>query len=803
MAYNINEKCNGCTACAKLCPVFAITGEKGVRHIVNKERCIECGVCGKICQSSAITDAAVNLCTSVKRSQWLMPVINEKICSACSICVNDCTAGALSISLPQFKGDINVFAKLVHPKKCVGCGICSTHCPVGAISMEAAETGEKKEKCKTPVLKLVHRHNNNIKLPVYAKIDLDTGKTEPFIISEDYYRKYIGGKTLAVRLLLDLMPQGIDALAPAAVLIINTGPLNGTGAPSSSRFNMTFKNVLTGGIASSNCGGTFGFMMKRAGFDGLIITGRASKPSRIEIIDGVISIHSAEELWGLDTEVTQEKLQAASHGKLVIGPAGENLVRYACTASGERVAGRCGSGAVLGSKNIKALSAYGTKMPETAHPKKLSRFIKKWVRFIRNHPMTGDALPRYGTAGLVNKANATGALPSRNFRFGSDPDADAVSGETLAETELTRNSGCISCPIRCERRVKKDAKGEDTGHEIKGPEYETAGFFGPNIGAKNLRKVIDLNYICDALGMDTISAASTIAFAMELKEKGLADFDVEFGNTDNLEEALRKIAFREGIYSDLANGSKWMSEKYGGKEFAMHSKGLEMASYEPRRSVGMGLGYATSNRGGCHLGGGYLALLESIGVLSTDAQSPAKAELAIFMQDALEAVSASGFCLFTAQTFVPSIFFNLGPNHFITRLTGKIATHAGGAVRLLLGIKPLLRFNSFFLLPHAEALRLTTGFPIYTGSFLKFGERGFNLERLFNLREGLTSADDSLPDRLTKTPQPLRDGGETQVNPKHTVPLEKMLKQYYKVRGWDAQGIPKKRTLKRLGLECK
>jgi aldehyde:ferredoxin oxidoreductase len=284
---------------------------------------------------------------------------------------------------------------------------------------------------------------------------------------------------------------------------------------------------------------------------------------------------------------------------------------------------------------------------------------------------------------------------------------------------------------------------------------------------------------------------------MELKEKGLASFDVEFGRTDNLEETLRKIAYREGIYSDLANGSKWMSEKYGGKEFAMHSKGLEMASYEPRRSVGMGLGYATSNRGGCHLNGGYLALLESIGVLSTDAQSPAKAELTVFMQDALESVSASGFCLFTAQTFVPALFFNLGPNHFITRLTGKIATHAGGAVRLLLGIKPLLRFNSFFLLPHAEALRLATGFPMYTGSFLKLGERSFNLERLFNLREGLTAADDSLPDRLTKTPQPASDGSE---NLKHIVPLEKMLKQYYKVRGWDEHGVPKKRTLKRLKI---
>ena len=635
-------------------------------------------------------------------------------------------------------------------------------------------------------------------LPVYAKIDLAGGGVEPVTISEEYYRKYIGGKTLAARLLLDLMPRGTDPLDPAAVLIINTGPLNGTGAPSSGRFNMTFKNVLTGGIGSSNCGGTFGVMMKRAGFDGLIITGRAPRPSRIEIVDGIVTVLPAVELWGLDTEETQERLPDF-HGKLVIGPAGENLVRYASSASGERMAGRCGSGAVLGSKNIKAISAYGTGMPTVAHEKKFSRFVKKWVRFLRSHPVTGDALPRYGTAGLVNKANATGALPCRNFRYGRDPAADAVSGETLAETELVRNSGCVSCPIRCERRVKRHSEaGAGTETEIKGPEYETVGFFGPNIGASDLRKIIDLNYVCDLLGMDTISAAASIAFAMELKEQGLADLGVAFGETGNLEDVLRKTAYREGVYSDLANGSKWMSEKYGGKEFAMHSKGLEMPSYEPRRSVGMGLGYAVSNRGGCHLNGGYLALLESVGVLSTDAQSPAgKAELTVFMQDALEAVSASGFCLFTAQTFVPAFFFRLGPNHIVTRLVGKMAGHAGAAVRMLLGMKPMLRFNALALLPHAEALRLATGFPIYTGSFLRLGERSYNLERLFNLREGLTAAGDSLPDRLTKTPQPAEDGS---ANAGHVVPLEKMLKRYYKVRGWDTAGVPKKRTLKRLKI---
>jgi len=416
--------------------------------------------------------------------------------------------------------------------------------------------------------------------------------------------------------------------------------------------------------------------------------------------------------------------------------------------------------------------------------------VKKWVKFLRNHPMTGESLPNYGSAGLVSKANSTNALPTHNFKYGHSKDAHYISGETLTDQFLLRNSSCISCPIRCERRVMVDGK------DVKGPEYETCGFFGPNIDAISMENMLKLNYLCDILGMDTISLASTIAFAMELKENGVADFGVTFGNSDNLFEVVKKVAVREGIYSDLANGSKWMSEKYGGKDYAMHSKGLEMASYEPRRSVGMGLGYATSNRGGCHLNGGYLALLESVGVLMTDPLSTsAKPALTVFLQNGMEAVSAAGFCLFSAQSFVPAIFFRLGPHHPFTRAVGKIATHSGPAVRMLLWMMPVVRFNSLFLFPHAETLRLITGFPFYTGSFIKLGERGYNMERLYNMREGLAKKDDSLPDRLTKVPQ-------DPDNPKTVVRLDKMLPVYYKVRGWSKDGVPTKRTLRKLGIKA-
>jgi len=624
-------------------------------------------------------------------------------------------------------------------------------------------------------------------LPLYAKIDLGTGKISDFPVKEEYFRKYIGGKALAARLLLDLSPAGLDPLAPEAVVIVNTGPLNGTGAPCSSRFNVSAKNVLTGGIASSNCGGTFGMMLRRAGYEGLIITGKSEKPCRIDVADGAITLHDASELWGLDCEKTQEALPRRL-GKLVTGPAGENLVRYAGLASGERMAGRCGVGAVFGSKNLKAVTAYGTRSMPIEQSEKFDKFVAKWTGFIKNHAMTGDALPHFGSAGLVNKANASKALPTRNFQRGAFGQADAVSGETLAETRLTRNSGCVSCPIRCERRVMLDGK------EVKGPEYETLGFFGPNMEAADLDATIRLNYLCDILGLDTISCAATLAFAMELNERGIKDFGVQFGDLGNLEDILHKIARREGAGDELANGSKWLSERYGAQDCAMHAKGLEMASYEPRRSVGMGLGYAVSNRGGCHLNGGYMALLESVGVLSirpTDHR--AKAEWTVFMQDALEAISAAGCCLFSGQTFVPQVLFNLGPNHPMVRFLGKAAVFTGPVVRLILASRPAMRFNTLYLMPHAEALRLVTGLPIYTGEFINIGDRAYNVERVYNLREGLTERDDALPARLTGVPQDAAD-------PKTVVPMHKLLPRYYKTRGWDERSHPKKRTLKKLGM---
>lgn len=625
-------------------------------------------------------------------------------------------------------------------------------------------------------------------LPIYKKIDLTSGEVSDFFISKELFSNYIGGKILGGKILYDLQPPGIDPLSPESYMVINTGPMNGTGAPSSSRFNITFKNVLTGGIASSNCGGQFGVQLKRAGFDGLIITGRAKIPSYIKILDGHMRICDASAYFGMNTEQVQEQFNR-HWGKLVIGQAGEHLVHYACAVSGERVAGRCGTGAVMGSKNLKALIAFGTKEPAIQEQEKFEAYVKKWVLFLKNHPVTGHSLPSYGTAGLVSAANASGALPTRNFKHGRYKDVYDISGETLSDTLLTRNSGCTSCPMRCERRVIVEGK------EVKGPEFETIGLFGSNIENNDLQWINEINYYADIWGLDTISLAGTIAFAMELQEKGMADFGLTFGNKEHIRDVIWKIANREGIYSELANGSKWLAEKYGGKAFAIHAKGLELAAYEPRHSVGMGLGYATSNRGGCHLNGGYLALFESVGVISVDRQTPkGKAELTVLFQNMMEAVSAAGFCLFTCHAVVPAFLFRLGPTHPIT----KFVNHLLIAIRFLL--RPLwwlmpesMPFNAMALMPQAEALNLITGLKMTTGKLMQIGERGYNTERLFNLREGLTAADDSLPDRLTKELQELD-------KPTSYVPLEQMLPMYYHIRGWDKDGIPTAQKKKQLGI---
>ena len=626
------------------------------------------------------------------------------------------------------------------------------------------------------------------------QINLSTGDVTDYPWTDKDRELYIGGKTMAAKILYDTLTGRENAYSEENPLIISTGPLTGTGAPSSSRFNISSLSPQTGFISSSNCGGTFGYHLKRAGIDALIITGRREERTWIEIDNGSVTFHNADDLWG--TRVTEcqrllaEKMSSKrgcdiKFGKLCIGPAGENLVRYSAVISDERAAGRTGMGAVLGWKNVKAIAVCGNHDTPVHDPSATKKWCQKWFRYLRNHPLTGNQLPRMGTAGLVSSMQMRGLLATKNYTEGRFEHFHKVNGETLAEEYNIVNKGCLSCPIKCARTVTVE------GEDVKGPELETLGLLGGGILNKDLYHILKWNKELDDLGLDTISASNTLAYAMEANERGLWNNGLKFGDIEGISKIWDDIAYRRGIGNELAEGSKRLSEKYGGTEFAMQSKGLELAAYEPRRAVGQGLGYAVSNRGGCHLNGGYLVILEGLG-LNIDAQTPhAKADFTMMFQDLMEMISATGQCLFTSYAFFPG-FLITRPNGAITSAANKLLPHLGWAIRLMNKFPQALAFH-LPVFHHTKMMQKAVGMPMTFGKYLQTGERGFNLERAVNVRFGVSAAKDSLPKRLTDVPQDPND-------PRTRVPLEQMKKIYYQARGWDKSGIPTCRTLKKLKI---
>ena len=626
------------------------------------------------------------------------------------------------------------------------------------------------------------------------QINLSTGDVTDYPWTDKDRELYIGGKTMAAKILYDTLTGRENAYSEENPLIISTGPLTGTGAPSSSRFNISSLSPQTGFISSSNCGGTFGYHLKRAGIDALIITGRREERTWIEIDNGSVTFHNADDLWG--TRVTEcqsllaEKMSSKrgcdiKFGKLCIGPAGENLVRYSAVISDERAAGRTGMGAVLGWKNVKAIAVCGNHDTPVHDPSATKKWCQKWFRYLRNHPLTGNQLPRMGTAGLVSSMQMRGLLATKNYTEGRFEHFDKVNGETLAEEYNIVNKGCLSCPIKCARTVTVE------GEDVKGPELETLGLLGGGILNKDLYHILKWNKELDDLGLDTISASNTLSYAMEANERGLWNNGLKFGDIEGISKIWDDIAYRRGIGNELAEGSKRLSEKYGGKEFAMQSKGLELAAYEPRRAVGQGLGYAVSNRGGCHLNGGYLVILEGLG-LNIDAQTPhAKADFTMMFQDLMEMISATGQCLFTSYAFFPG-FLITRPNGATATAANKLLPHLGWAIRLMNKFPRVLAFH-LPVFHHTKMMQKAVGMPMTFGKYLQTGERGFNLERAVNVRFGVSAAKDSLPKRLTDVPQDPND-------PRTRVPLEQMKKIYYQARGWDKSGIPTCRTLKKLKI---
>ena len=626
------------------------------------------------------------------------------------------------------------------------------------------------------------------------QINLSTKQISEYPWTDKERELFIGGKIMAAKILSDNFTGAENPLGEENIIVISTGPLTGTGAPSSSRFNISTLSPLTGILASSNCGGTFGYYLKKAGYDALILKGKCEEQTWLEINNDEFIFHSASDMWGtvisdcqqmLKEKITSIYGEKAKYGHLCIGPAGENLVKYAAVLSGERAAGRAGVGAVFGSKNIKAITAAGNHIIPIYNKEKTVEWNKKWFKYLKNHPLTGNQLPRLGTAGLVSSMQMQGLLATKNYTYGHNPEFEKVNGETLAEKYNVVNKGCMTCPIKCARTVEVEGK------QVKGPELETLGLLAGGILNADIQLVNKWNYELDELGMDTISAANTLSYAMEANEKGLWDNGLEFGKTDNISQLWHDIAYRKGIGNELAEGSRALTQKYGGKEFAMNVKGLELAAYEPRMAAGQGLGYAVSNRGGCHLNGGYLVILEGLGLRTNPNTPHAKADFTMLFQDLMEMISASGQCLFTSYAFFPG-FLITQPNGPITKIANTAIPYIGWAVRGINKCPTVLAIH-LPVFHHTKIFPYALNMPMTFGKYIRCGERGYTLERYVNSRFGITAKDDTLPAKLTDVPQDKN-------NPKTVVPLDKMKKTYYAARGWDKNGVPTEKTLRKLNI---
>jgi aldehyde:ferredoxin oxidoreductase len=606
------------------------------------------------------------------------------------------------------------------------------------------------------------------------EIDLTKRNFKVYNVDPCDTKLYIGGKGLALKLLYDRMEPGADPLGEDNIIAVTTGVLLGTGAPCSGRFAAVTKSPLTGIMTSCSCGGAFGMALKTSGWDGILVKGISKTPVYLYIDSKGVEFRDAKKIWGLDTKKAQAAIEKDSGGTLAIGPAGENLVRYANVASGHRFLGRGGIGAVMGSKNLKAISAKGGEYKIV--PVKQSKFDKtkkKANAYINRNDITSGSYRNFGTNANVNLSNAGGILPVKNFTGGSHGEAHKISGEAMAERFKTSYSTCKPCTILCGH------KGNINGEIRQIPEYETIGLMGSNLEIFDPVKISDWNEICSLMGMDTITAGGTLAWAMEAGEKGLFKTDLKFGSPDGVSEILKDIAHMKGAGKDLAMGSRFCSKKYGGEDFAIQVKGMEMPAYDPRGSFGQGLAYAVANRGACHVANSVFALEVYMDLIEPYTYR-SKASLVKFQEDVISSVNSLQTCLFTAfpyQLETPLLKFS-------PKFVLKILMTAMAAVAV--------RFIDISLWP--EFWSSITGQKMGITAFIRAGERIQVLERLMNTNEGISRKDDTLPVRL------LTETRKCDTKERY-IPLEKMLNRYYMVRGYDKNGIPKPRTLRKLKIK--
>lgn len=592
-------------------------------------------------------------------------------------------------------------------------------------------------------------------------VDLSSGKFGEMPLSEAQAERFIGGRGMAVDMLYERLPAGIGPYDEGNDLLLLTGPAAGTPFPTGSRTAVACVSPLTGTLTTGYMGGHFAPELKFAGWDGILITGRAEGPVTLVVKDKAARLEDASPLWGLDTQETQaalEKTQGHGIKTMCIGPAGENGVRYAAIAHEQHLIGRGGSGAIMGHKNLKAICVRGTGGVAVAaeHNLFLSR-MRDMQLTVQQDPIA-LRFRQIGTASGIPKKNKIGALPTRNFQRGTFDYAEEYGGDPL-KALIRRYESCGHCPISCGSVVQFDYNGEVVVSERL--EHESHWSLGPLCDIGNLKATLKANDTCDRLGMDTVSAGVSIAFAMEAYQNGLIGdgdldgLDLNWGSAETLDPLLHRIARREGIGDLLADGVKAAAEKLGNgsQHYAMHVKGLELSAFEPRAFTGMGLNFATASRGADHnraftIAAEYYGILGDLDRFEHDG----KPEMVKDLQDFSAVIDSIIACMFTIDFSTNVALFS-------------------------------------------EAINLITGMDIDKAEYYRIGERINNMERLFNLRRGFTYEDDALPSRIRE--EPATSAGEQAA----ALDIGPMLAEYYQLRGWDAQGVPTAERLAALGLD--
>jgi len=614
----------------------------------------------------------------------------------------------------------------------------------------------------------------------YLRVNLSTCTIQKQPLPLEWADNFLGGNGIGIKILWDEVPADVNPLSPENKLIVSTGPLCGSPIPNAGRLEFIAKSPLTGIYGDANAGGHFGPALKFAGYDLIIFEGKSPKPVYLYIHDDKVELRPAGQLWGRGTFDTEAALQTEHRDPNLrvacIGPAGENLVRYASVqVTYRRSAARSGMGTVMGSKNLKAIAVHGTGSLRIADPQRMQALAFKLQQRIHDNPFYAS-IHTYGTPGLVALMQPIGRFPTQNFRYGSFEGFENISGEALRENHIERDTACFACPLGCDK-IYSVTEGEFKGTLTSSVEYETLNALGSRVCVRDLPAVLKSNELCDDLGLDTISAGSSIAFAMEIAEKGLLnqeemeELDLSWGNYHTVIELLERIAYRQGFLGDLlaegaARAARWLGR--GADAYAMHVKGQDISAQDGRAQQSMGLAHATSSRGADHLKA--FPVIDETG-------APA------------EAIRRYG------KEYLPDLVNPLATKY--KAFLVKDGEDYGAVVDSAGNCKSGGTFvmAEIYWQEQAAAIQTLTGMDMPVERLKAIGERIYNLMRCYNALHGITRADDTLPWRFTQIPSP---SGNAKGSVCH---LDIMLEDYYHLRGWDVQtGLPTLETLSRLGL---